>query len=125
MELRNVLTPAAADARYVALNWSVFDGTDDSTDSLALGAAASYSAFFVEYVLTLPLSGRAQTGLITITHRGGVAAIDDHHYTYQDPAIPGLTWSASIAVGQVYLVLVKASVGDGTRFKYRIARTTV
>jgi hypothetical protein len=116
MELRNVLTPAAADARYVALAWTTLDGLDDATDTIALGAVA------VEYVLTLPASGRAQTGLITITHHGGVAAIDDHAFSYQDPEIAGLTWSAAIAAGQAQLVLAKSSVGDATRFRYRVTR---
>jgi hypothetical protein len=122
MELRNVLTPAAADARYVALAWTTLDGLDDATDTIALGAVASYVGFVVEYVLTLPASGRAQTGLITITHHGGVAAIDDHAFSYQDPEIAGLTWSAAIAAGQAQLVLAKSSVGDATRFRYRVTR---
>jgi hypothetical protein len=123
MELRNVLTPAAADARYVALAWTTVNGLDDATDTIALGAAASYAAFAVEYLLTLPASGRSQAGQLTITHHGGVAAIDDHRYSYQDPEIVGLTWGAAIAVGQVQLLLAKSSVGDATRFQYRVTRT--
>jgi hypothetical protein len=123
MELRNVLTPAQADARYVALAWTTVNGLDDSSDTLDLGAVASYAAFIVEYLLTLPASGRSQAGLITITHHGGVAAIDDHHYSYQDPEIAGLTWSAAIAAGQVQLVSTKTAVGDSTRLQYRVTRT--
>lgn len=125
MELRNVLTPAQADARYVALAWTAVDGLDDSADTLDLGAAASYAAFAVEYLLVLPASGRSQSGLVTITHNGGVASIDDHHYSYQDPEIAGLTWTSAIAVGQVQLVLTKSGVGDDTRLQYRVTRTPI
>lgn len=122
MELRNVLTPAQADARYVALAWTAVNGLDDSSDTLELGAEVTYAAFVVEYLLVLPASGRSQSGLVTITHRGGVADIDDHHYSYQDPEIVGLTWTTAIAAGQVQLVLTKTAVGDDTRLQYRVTR---
>lgn len=123
MELRNPLTTARGDARYVRSAWTTLDTLDNATDRIALGAAAAVRLFQVEYVLTLPVSGRKQRGEITVDHDGGTATITDHHYAYDPPEIAGLTWSAAVTAGTVELVLTKAAVGEHPSIQYRVALT--
>lgn len=122
MELRNPLTTPRADARYVPKAFTRQDGFDNATDRYDLGAAASYRAFVVEYVLELPVSNRTHVGVITVTHTGLTATIAEHTYRFPDTQleIETLVWTAGITAGVVQLVLQKTGVGENPTLHYRV-----
>lgn len=120
MTLRNPLTVARADARYVPIAFQRQDGFDNATDRVALGVAADYRAFRVEYVLELPVSQRSQAGDITIAHDGALAEVAEHAYRFNGVEITGLTWTADIQAGVVQLVLQKTGVGENPTLHYRV-----
>ena len=125
MQLRNALTRARGDARYQAKGYTRNDGVDNATDYVALGAAADYQAFTVDYAIVLPVSGRAQTGRIAIVHEAGAAEITEHAYQFKEPEITGLSFGANINAGAVRLEFTKAAVGENPTLYYRIGRVPV
>jgi hypothetical protein len=120
MDLRNPLTTPRADARYVPQAFVRVDGWDNAQDRVALGAAATYRAFVVDYVVELPVSHRAEVGRLRIAHDGASATIIDHEFSFDDGTeIAGLTFTAGFTGGIVELVLTKNHVGENPTLHYR------
>lgn len=120
MHLRNPLTTPRADARYTRQAWTRADGFDNATDRYPLGLAAAARGWRVEYLLELPVSGRAHSGTILVTHAGGAAVLADHGYAFDGAEIGGLTWTAELVGGAVNLVLQKVAVGENPTVYYRV-----
>ena len=86
------------------------DGFDNATDAVVLGPVATERVWTMEYVLELPVSHRTHAGAIQVTHRAGAATVVEHSYSFDEPEIAGLSWTADIATGQARVLLTKTSV---------------
>lgn len=122
MELRNPLTTPRGDARYERIEPPHMDGFDNAIDYIDLGAAADYRAFRIEYAVVLPVSGRSQTGVIEISHDGATASVNRHAYSFDEPEITGLDFTARIDAGIVQLVFQKSAVGEDPTLYYSVRR---
>jgi len=101
------------------------DGFDNATDYVVLGAVASIRTAIVEYVVELPVSHRTEVGEVEISHDDSTATVVRHGYSFAEPEITGLTFSADISGGNLRLVFTKSAVGENPTLNYRVLTTPV
>lgn len=91
---------------------------DNVINTINLGSAVNYRAFFVEYTLASVVHGN-QSGEIRVASDGVVTDLG-HEFTYTGTQMINIDYQAIIAAGSMQLRITLTALGDNPLFRYTI-----
>lgn len=95
------------------------DLLDNDSTYIVVGNKTTDKVVEVEYSFQLTISGRQRNGLLTISHDGTTATIDEDYYYEDGDEILSVTFGATIVGDEIRLSIVTVAVGENPKMVYR------